>query len=91
MTKYQTDPPVTVRPTNARPTFGRPTEWYRVTDAWTVWRGGYRTPFVIVDTKTGLTMIAPDADGRYTMRTCWHLGISPGDLARLHADELAEA
>lgn len=49
-------------------------------DAWTVWttRDG-RTDLHVVSTRFGKTVI----DGRGRMVSCWHLGISAGDLARL--------
>lgn len=48
--------------------------------AWSVWTTRHgRTRLHVVTTDYGMTVV----DRRGRMVTCWHCGITPGDLARL--------
>ena len=48
--------------------------------AWAILRDGIRLPYLVVDCQPGLTII--DDHTPYKLRTTWHAGIGPGDLAR---------
>jgi hypothetical protein len=73
---------ITVRATWERPRFtGGSDREYTARKAWRIHDrdAGRRWGWYVVDAGIGLTIVR---DG--VMVDCWHAGISPGDLARLH-------
>jgi hypothetical protein len=53
-------------------------------EVWSIWRDGERVlDKVVTSCEHGMTVLR--TDGRtWVMADCWHIGIKPGDLARLH-------
>ncbi len=73
------NPRVRVRRSPMVPTVRGDTADYPGETAWSIWLDGRRLPAMVVRTRHGTTV----TDGSGRMVTCWHAGVSAGDLARL--------